>query len=116
MLVAMRSDAKAAVPSLQAALTAPRKPDMTPPQAREAQETREEVAKALAGLGEAGLPILVAAARPGDADVRVAAINALATIGRAAMAAIPAIEKAATDSNEAVQKSAAAALKAIKVP
>ncbi len=71
---------------------------------------RETAADALARIGEAAIPDLVAALGDRDEDVRAEAARALAKMGPAAKAAVPALIVALGDRHEAVRRNAARAL------
>ncbi|MHB1037987.1 MAG: HEAT repeat domain-containing protein [Pirellulales bacterium] len=71
---------------------------------------RETAADALARIGAAAIPELVAALGDRDEDVRAEAARALARMGPTAKAAVPALIAALGDEHETVRRNAARAL------
>jgi HEAT repeat protein len=73
----------------------------------------QPAAEALVFIGVDAVPALAEAVARGETDVRVAAANSLARIGRDAKRAVPQLQKAMGDRNKKVREHAAAALEAI---
>ncbi len=77
------------------------------------ERVRSPVMQAMRHFGKKGLPILLEGLNDTHADVRRAAVNALAGIGPDAKEAIPALERRLNDSDKKVREAVAAALRAI---
>jgi len=79
-------------------------------------EVRQNIAIALANLGEVALPALVEALTNQSAERRMGAAMAIGQIRPAAKSAVPALVKAMKDSNEGVRRQASYSLSRMVQP